>query len=129
MCLVFVIVACVGTAGNMRHLIVEACISRNLLDTSAYLWPGFVIGGTNQVPQGIAGNISCWSLVMKGSPLTPSLTNSLITTPASRYDKSMIDLCLCFSLGHWFKRGTSRKKTIFSSLHVINTNSITRVCF
>ncbi|VYS55888.1 unnamed protein product [Arabidopsis thaliana] len=28
-------------------------------------------------------NISCWSLVMKGSPLTPSLTNSLITTPAS----------------------------------------------
>ncbi|KAL9303174.1 Mediator of RNA polymerase II transcription subunit 33B [Arabidopsis thaliana] len=70
-------------AGNMRHLIVEACISRNLLDTSAYLWPGFVIGGTNQVPQVIPSNISCWSLVMKGSPLTPSLTNSLITTPAS----------------------------------------------
>ncbi|CAH2057596.1 unnamed protein product [Thlaspi arvense] len=70
-------------SGNMRHLVVEACISRNLLDTSAYLWPGFVIRGTNQVPQGIAGNISCWSLVMKGSSLTPSLTNSLITTPAS----------------------------------------------
>nr|VDD65999.1 unnamed protein product [Brassica oleracea] len=31
----------------------------------------------------IAGNVSCWSLVMKGSSLTPSLTNSLITTPAS----------------------------------------------
>ncbi|KAI7755503.1 hypothetical protein M8C21_031677 [Ambrosia artemisiifolia] len=28
------------TAGNLRHLIVEACIARNLLDTSAYLWPG-----------------------------------------------------------------------------------------
>ncbi|CAA7044175.1 unnamed protein product [Microthlaspi erraticum] len=72
-----------GCSGNMRHLVVEACISRNLLDTSAYLWPGFVNGGINQVPQGIAGNTSCWSLVMKGSPLTPSLTNSLITTPAS----------------------------------------------
>ncbi|KAJ0258066.1 Mediator of RNA polymerase II transcription subunit 33B [Hirschfeldia incana] len=70
-------------SGNMRHLVVEACISRNLLDTSAYLWPGFVNGGTNQVPQGIAGNVSCWSLLMKGSSLTPSLTNSLITTPAS----------------------------------------------
>lgn len=111
----FVIVTCVGTAGNMRHLIVEACISRNLLDTSAYLWPGFVTGGTNQVTQGITGNISCWSLVMKGSPLTPSLTNSLITTPASRYVKSMIDLCLCFSLGHWLKRGISGEKTHISS--------------
>lgn len=101
----FVIVKCVGTAGNMRHLVVEACISRNLLDTSAYLWPGFVNEGINQVPQGIAGNTSCWSLVMKGSPLTPSLTNSLITTPASRYVNSMIDLCLCFSLCQWFYRG------------------------
>ncbi|KAF2569188.1 hypothetical protein F2Q68_00023651 [Brassica cretica] len=72
-----------GCSGNMRHLVVEACISRNLLDTSAYLWPGFANGGTNQVPQGVAGNVSCWSLVMKGSSLTPSLTNSLITTPAS----------------------------------------------
>ncbi|CAH8320696.1 unnamed protein product [Eruca vesicaria subsp. sativa] len=72
-----------GCSGDMRHLVVEACISRNLLDTSAYLWPGFVNEGTNQVPQGIAGNVSCWSLVMKGSSLTPSLTSSLITTPAS----------------------------------------------
>lgn len=72
-----------GCSGNMRHLVVEACISRNLLDTSAYLWPGFVNGGTNQVPPGITGNVSCWSLLMKGSSLTPSLTNSLITTPAS----------------------------------------------
>lgn len=26
-------------AGNIRHLIIEACIARNLMDTSSYLWP------------------------------------------------------------------------------------------
>ncbi|XP_010524010.1 PREDICTED: mediator of RNA polymerase II transcription subunit 33B isoform X2 [Tarenaya hassleriana] len=72
-----------GCSGNLSHLIVEACISRNLLDTSSYLWPGYVNGITNQVPQSLVGNTSCWSLLMKGSPLTPSLTNALNGTPAS----------------------------------------------
>ncbi|KAG5016857.1 hypothetical protein JHK85_022993 [Glycine max] len=29
-------------SGNLRHLIVEACIAKKLLDTSAYLWPGYI---------------------------------------------------------------------------------------
>lgn len=73
----------------MRHLIVEACIARNLLDTSAYLWPGYVnASGSNQVPCSIATQMSGWSSLMKGSPLTPSLTNALVVTPASRYAAS-----------------------------------------
>ncbi|GFP97862.1 mediator of RNA polymerase ii transcription subunit 33a [Phtheirospermum japonicum] len=38
------------SAGNLRHLIVEACIARNVLDTSAYLWPGYLKGRCNQIP-------------------------------------------------------------------------------
>ncbi|KAK3193880.1 hypothetical protein Dsin_025190 [Dipteronia sinensis] len=70
-------------SGNMRHLIVEACIARNLLDTSAYLWPGYVNARSNQVPHSVTSQMSCWSSLMKGSPLTPSLINALVATPAS----------------------------------------------
>ncbi|KAK9281726.1 hypothetical protein L1049_004630 [Liquidambar formosana] len=70
-------------SGNMRHLIVEACIARNLLDTSAYLWPGYVNARSNQIPRSIPGQMSGWSSLMKGSPLTPSLINVLVSTPAS----------------------------------------------
>ncbi|KAL0419935.1 UNVERIFIED_CONTAM: Mediator of RNA polymerase II transcription subunitA [Sesamum radiatum] len=42
-------------SGNLRHLIVEACIARNVLDTSAYLWPGYVKGRWNQIPRNISG--------------------------------------------------------------------------
>ncbi|GFY82543.1 REF4-related 1 [Actinidia rufa] len=34
--------ALVKAGGDMRHLIVEACIARKLIDTSAYFWPGYV---------------------------------------------------------------------------------------
>lgn len=71
-------------AGDMRHLIVEACIARNLLDTSSYLWPGYVNMRSNQVAHGVAGQMPSWSSLMKGSPLTPPLTNALVATPASR---------------------------------------------
>lgn len=73
-------------AGDLRHLIVEACIARHLLDTSAYLWPGYVKGHTNQIPRPITGQMSGWSSLMKGSPLTPSIVHALVSTPASRYD-------------------------------------------
>ncbi|KAK2649222.1 hypothetical protein Ddye_016711 [Dipteronia dyeriana] len=70
-------------SGNMRHLIVEACIARNLLDTSAYLWPGYVNARSNQVLHSVTSQMSCWSSLMKGSPLTPSLVNALVAFPAS----------------------------------------------
>ncbi|KAK3005901.1 hypothetical protein RJ639_017767 [Escallonia herrerae] len=73
----------VSFAGNLRHLIVEACIARNLLDTSAYLWPGYVKGCTNQLPRNIPGQMPGWSSLMKGSPLTPPTVAALVSTPAS----------------------------------------------
>ncbi|KAI5680325.1 hypothetical protein M9H77_01552 [Catharanthus roseus] len=72
-----------GFSGNLQHLIVEACITRNILDNSAYLWPGYVKGHTNQVPRGLSGQMSGWSSFVKGSPLTPPMVNVLVSTPAS----------------------------------------------
>lgn len=73
----------VNCSGNMRHLIVEACIARNLLDTSAYLWPGYVKGRSNQIPRSISGQMPGWSSLMKGSPLTPLMISALVSIPAS----------------------------------------------
>ncbi|CAI9288624.1 unnamed protein product [Lactuca saligna] len=70
-------------SGDLRHLIVEACIARHLLDTSAYLWPGYVKGHANQIPHSIAGQMLGWSSLMKGSPLTPPMIHALVSTPAS----------------------------------------------
>ncbi|VVA14021.1 PREDICTED: mediator of RNA polymerase II [Prunus dulcis] len=77
----------INCMGNLRHLIVEACIARNLLDTSAYFWPGYVSARSSQVlrnvPGQVPGQVPGWSSIMKGSPLTPSLVNALVATPAS----------------------------------------------
>ncbi|XP_031279902.1 mediator of RNA polymerase II transcription subunit 33B [Pistacia vera] len=73
----------ISCSGNMQHLIVESCIARNLLDTSAYLWSANVNGRSNQIPRNVATQTPGWSSLMKGSPLTPSLINALIATPAS----------------------------------------------
>ncbi|OWM74192.1 hypothetical protein CDL15_Pgr008505 [Punica granatum] len=70
-------------SGNMRHLIVEACIARNLLDTSAYFWPGYVNGHINQMPPNFPTQVPSWSSFMKGAPLTPALINALVSSPAS----------------------------------------------
>ncbi|CAK7332989.1 unnamed protein product [Dovyalis caffra] len=70
-------------AGNMRHLIVEACIARNLLDTSAYFWPGYVNGCINQIPHGVPAQVPGWSSFMKGVPLSPVMVNALVSSPAS----------------------------------------------
>ncbi|KAJ6725392.1 MEDIATOR OF RNA polymerase II TRANSCRIPTION SUBUNIT 33A [Salix purpurea] len=71
------------SAGNMRHLIVEACIARNLLDTSAYFWPGYVNGCINQIPQSMPAQVPGWSSFMKGAPLSLLMVNALVSSPAS----------------------------------------------
>lgn len=78
----------------MRHLIVEACIARNLIDTSAYLWPTYVSTPMISVSDSLSAEESPWSIFMDGAPLHGSLVNSLITTPASRYHKVFV-CCIC----------------------------------
>ncbi|GAB2298750.1 hypothetical protein Dimus_032824 [Dionaea muscipula] len=73
----------VNCSGNMRHLIVEACITRNLLDTSAYKWPGYVNLRRNQIPHSVTGQVPGWSSLMKGAPFTPPMVHALVSTPAS----------------------------------------------
>ncbi|GMH10069.1 hypothetical protein Nepgr_011910 [Nepenthes gracilis] len=70
--------------GNMRHLIVEACIARNLMDTSAYLWPGYVSPSlVTSVLDTLSVQSSPWTTFMDGASLTGSLVNALVATPAS----------------------------------------------
>jgi len=69
--------------GNMLHLIVEACIARNLIDTSAYFWPGYVSSAPSK--NSTLVQESPWSVFMEGAQVTDSLKNSLIETPASRF--------------------------------------------
>uniref|UniRef100_F6I483 Uncharacterized protein n=1 Tax=Vitis vinifera TaxID=29760 RepID=F6I483_VITVI len=57
--------------------------SWNLLDTSAYLWLGYVNGRSNQLPRSVPSPMPGWSSLMKGSPLTPPMINVLVSTPAS----------------------------------------------
>ena len=71
----------------MRHLIVEACIARNLLDTSAYFWQGYVNGCINQMPQSLPPQAPGWTAFMKGAPLNHIMINALTSTPASRYTR------------------------------------------
>lgn len=67
---------------NLRHLIVEACIARGLIDKSAYFWPGYVgtLAGTLSLPASV--QISPWKAYMDGASLTGSLKSALMTTPA-----------------------------------------------
>lgn len=82
--LILLIHLCLLAAGNMRHLIVESCIARNLLDTSAYFWPSYVNGRISQLPHIAPGQVLGWSSLMKGAPLTPAMVNVLVSVPASR---------------------------------------------
>ncbi|KAL5070787.1 hypothetical protein RYX36_021674 [Vicia faba] len=70
-------------SGNLLHLIVEACIIRDILDTSTYFWPGYVKPRCNQIPSSISNHVDGWSSLMKGSQLTPGLIDVLVVTPAS----------------------------------------------
>ncbi|XP_050216500.1 mediator of RNA polymerase II transcription subunit 33A [Mercurialis annua] len=73
----------INCSGNMRHLIVEACIARNLLDTSAYFWPGYVNGCINQIPHNVPAQVPSWSSFMKGASLSPAMISFLVSSPAS----------------------------------------------
>ncbi|KAI6698742.1 hypothetical protein NL676_018861 [Syzygium grande] len=75
----------VKCGGNMRHLIVEACIARRLVDTSAYLWPGYVPTSVFSIPDSSMKEMSPWSAFMRGSALTDSLISSLVATPATSF--------------------------------------------
>ncbi|KAF0933181.1 hypothetical protein E2562_016130 [Oryza meyeriana var. granulata] len=70
-------------SGNMWHLIVESCISRNLLETSVYYWPGYINSHGSSITHALPSQLAAWSSFMKGAPLTQSLVNMLVATPAS----------------------------------------------
>ena len=74
----------------MRHLIVEACVARNLIDTLAYFWPGYVSAAIISLSDSLPVEISPWSTFMERAPLNAFLINSLIKTPASRYKKVFV---------------------------------------
>ncbi|GAB2281568.1 hypothetical protein Dimus_016150, partial [Dionaea muscipula] len=74
----------VSGAGNMRHFIVEACIARNLIDTSAYFWPGYVSGRIDKNSEIVSPEVPGWLSFMKGSQLTSSMIKVMVATPASR---------------------------------------------
>nr|XP_010921239.1 mediator of RNA polymerase II transcription subunit 33A isoform X2 [Elaeis guineensis] len=72
----------VKAVGNMLHLIVEACIARNLIDTSAYFWPGYVVASTLSKDLLLVQE-SPWSTFMDGAPLNNLLKNALMASPAT----------------------------------------------
>lgn len=76
----------------MRHLIVEACIARNLIDTSAYFWPGYVSASTISPSDTSPVQKSLWSTFMEGAPLRDALIKSLIRTPVSRYNEKYLNI-------------------------------------
>ncbi|XP_019106358.1 mediator of RNA polymerase II transcription subunit 33A isoform X2 [Beta vulgaris subsp. vulgaris] len=51
-------------------------------DISAYAWPGYVNARVNQIPR-VSGQVTGWSSLMKGSPLTSAMMNVLVSSPAS----------------------------------------------
>lgn len=74
----------------------EACIARNLVDTSAYFWPGYVSAPVVGLADFSPVQRSPWSEFMEGAALDDSLINSLLITPASRCgDNCLIQLKKC----------------------------------
>ncbi|CAK7343448.1 unnamed protein product [Dovyalis caffra] len=67
---------------NMRHLIIEACIARNLIDTSVYYWPGYVSPSVISFSDLPPVQKSPWVKFMEGAPFSNSLVNLLLATPA-----------------------------------------------
>ncbi|KAJ4788290.1 Mediator of RNA polymerase II transcription subunit 33A [Rhynchospora pubera] len=68
--------------GSMLHLIVEACIARNLIDISVYFRPGYVVSSPKLETEALPNKESPWSSFLEGIPLS-NLQNALIATPAS----------------------------------------------
>ncbi|CAL5390059.1 unnamed protein product [Camellia sinensis] len=73
----------VKAGGDMRHLIVEACLARKLIDTSVYFWPGYLPASVTSFSDPSPLQKSPWSMFMEGAPFTGPLINALMMTPAS----------------------------------------------
>ncbi|KAJ1695238.1 hypothetical protein LUZ63_011936 [Rhynchospora breviuscula] len=72
-----------NAVGNLLHLMVESCIARDLIDTSAYFWPDYVVPcNVAEVPDSSLIQYCPWSNFMQGAPLTMSLQNALTNIPA-----------------------------------------------
>jgi hypothetical protein len=72
------------SGGNLRHLIIEACIARKLIDTSVYYWPGYVSASVISFIDLPPAQKSPWVIFMEGTPFSNSLVNFLLATPAPR---------------------------------------------
>ncbi|KAJ4779043.1 Mediator of RNA polymerase II transcription subunit 33A [Rhynchospora pubera] len=69
--------------GNLLHLVVEACIARDLIDTTAYFWPGYVLPAVvTKDPDLILIQEAPWLSFMQGAPLTGPLQSALMATPS-----------------------------------------------
>lgn len=63
----------------------EACISRGLLDSTAYLWISSTgMSGNNMTAAPTTPQISPWSAFMEGAPISGSLQAALLSSPAER---------------------------------------------
>ncbi|CAG7889390.1 unnamed protein product [Brassica rapa] len=101
----------INCCGNMRHLIIEACIARNILDTSAYSWPGYANGRINQIPQSLSSEAPCWSSFVKGAQLNAAMfqnhslkRTTIFTTHSLKTNRlceksGCVIVCLFFSHG------------------------------
>uniref|UniRef100_A0A7I4DT41 Mediator of RNA polymerase II transcription subunit 33A n=1 Tax=Physcomitrium patens TaxID=3218 RepID=A0A7I4DT41_PHYPA len=69
-----------NSVGTMRHLIVDSCVSRGLLDNSAYFW--LVTGGQLANIPSSPSQPSPWSVFMDGAPFSGSLRVALMSCPA-----------------------------------------------
>ncbi|XP_047322944.1 mediator of RNA polymerase II transcription subunit 33A-like [Impatiens glandulifera] len=76
-----------AAGGDMRHLIVEACIARKLLDTSAYFWCDYISASVTPSPNHLSLERSPWLEFMGGSPLTGPLVDELMEVPASSLEE------------------------------------------
>lgn len=74
----------INAGGNLRHLIIEACIARKLIDTSVYYWPGYVSASVISFIDLPPPQKSPWVIFMEGTPFSNSLVNFLLATPALR---------------------------------------------
>lgn len=72
----------INAGGNLRHLIIEACIARKLIDTSVYYWPGYVSASVISFIDLPPPQKSPWVIFMEGTPFSNSLVNFLLATPA-----------------------------------------------
>ncbi|KAJ6708503.1 hypothetical protein OIU85_028739 [Salix viminalis] len=72
----------INAGGNLRHLIIEACIARKLIDTSVYYWPGYVSASVISFIDLPPVQKSPWVVFMEGTPFSNSLVNLLLATPS-----------------------------------------------